>query len=365
MEYRQLLQEQYGFSLINANKKGPGTALKTDQGLFYLFEAPAIYKYKSKFVERVRKELSGRGEPTLLGVMKTVKGQPHTVHDDQILYLYRGVREATPDHPYYACGQVLARFHQGTGSFKGDKLFLPYSSLGSWPAMWRKKLREYEGYRDDLDERDVEIIPFDEYLLTSYTYVHQLGETAVQYLYHADYERVIKETAGCGKVAYQNFEQDYIVWDEERGPFLTGEWNWVLDMRARDIGQWIKTEVRRHGWQEEKIASFLDGYNSVTPLLENEYAIIYGLMLYPGRFLKLVEAYRELPLEEKQKVDDSGWKQQMDEELMKMEEALLLYPRMIHRRYSVPIPQIDWLWRSDDDDETTRVRDEAVSQRTD
>lgn len=361
MEYQQLLQESYGFTLTHAARKGPGIELMTDRGLFYLYEAPAVYKYKKKFVEQVRKELQERKDLVPLSLMKTVNGQPHMLHEDQLLYLYRGVRETMPENPSFESGQVLARFHQGTGSLKGEKLFLPYSSLGSWPAMWRKKLRQYEGYRDEMDEWTEALSPLDVYLLTSYTYVHQLGETAVQYLYHADYEKVVKETSACGKAAYQNFEPGYVLWDEERGPYLTGEWNWVLDMRTRDIGQWIKTVVRRHGWQEESIVSFLDGYNSVTPLLESEYAVIYGLLLYPGRFLKLVEGYRELPLEEKQKVDGDSWQQQMDEELLRMEEALIQYPLLVHRRYGVPIPQIDWLWRSDDD-EAARVCDEEVSQ---
>ncbi|MED2009399.1 hypothetical protein P4V39_15165 [Brevibacillus borstelensis] len=361
MEYHTILQEAYGLSLVNYSRSGNAARLKTDQGLFYLYEAPAVYKYKNKFIEKVRKHLSGQKVLKPLALIKTVKGQQHVVHDDQILYVYRGLRETVPENQAFQCGQALAHFHQGTGSLKGDKLFLPYSSLGTWPAMWRKKLRQYEGYRDDMDEVDVEITAFDEYLLTSYTYVHQLGETAVQYLYHADYDKVVKETSACGKVAYQNFEQDFILWDEERGAHLTGEWNWVLDMRSRDIGQWIKAEVKRSGWEEERIASFLDGYNSVTPLLESEYAVIYGLMLYPGRFLKVVEAYRELSPEEKQEVDGSGWQEQLDEELIKMEEALLAYSVFIHRRYGVSIPQIDWLWRPEDE-ETDRVRDEASSE---
>ncbi|MEJ8545903.1 hypothetical protein [Brevibacillus borstelensis] len=361
MEYQTILQEAYGLSLASYSRRGYGAQLKTDQGLFYLYEAPAAYKYKSKFIEKVRKHLSAQNALKPLALVKTLKGQQHVVHDDQILYVYRGLREAVPENHAFKCGQVLAYFHQGTGSFKGDKLFLPYSSLGSWPAMWRKKLRQYEGYRDDMDEWDLEITPFDEYLLTSYTYVHQLGETAVQYLYHAEYDKVVKETAACGKVAYQNFEQDYILWDEERGAHLTGEWNWVLDMRSRDIGQWIKAEVKRNGWEEEQVASFLDGYNSVTPLLESEYAVIYGLMLYPGRFLKVVEAYRELSAEEKKEVDGSGWQEQLEGELTKMEEALFRYPVFIHQRYGVTVPQIDWLWRPEDD-ETSRVRDEASSE---
>ncbi|MFD2370367.1 hypothetical protein ACFSO0_10545 [Brevibacillus sp. GCM10020057] len=361
MEEKALLEEEYGFSLQEADAKGASTVLKTDQGLFYLFTAPAGYKYKSKFIEKVRKHLGGQQDLSMLKLVKTRGGQGHLVYDDQMYYLYRGVREKQLDDPFMTCGQTLAQFHLATSTFKGDKLFLPYSSLGNWPSMWRRKLRHYTECRDELVELEGELTSMDEYLLTSFTYVHQLGEIAVHYLLASGYDKVVKETAAYGKVAYQNFDQGFMLWNEKGARLVAGEWNWVLDMRARDIGQWLKAEVKRDGWQDEKAASFLDGYNRVSPLLPEEYAVIYGLMLYPGRFLRLVESYQELPLEEKEQVDGRLWRIQLDQELARMEEALRRYPRLVAERYGVSIPPIDWLWRPEDE-EAKRVSDEASSE---
>lgn len=360
MEEKDLLQEQYGFLLHGSRETGAGKVLETNQGLFYLYAVPAGYKYKSKFVDRVRKHLSEQPDIGMLKLVKTQGGQAHVIHDEQLFYLYRGVREGTPDDPHFACGQSLARFHLATSSFRGDKLFIPYSSLGNWPSMWRRKLRHYNNYRDELDEQRGELTSMDEYLLTSFTYVHQLGETAVQYLYASGYDKVVKETAGFGKVAYQNFDQGYMLWNEKDARLIGGEWNWVLDMRARDIGQWLKAQTKRDGWQDETAAQFIDGYNSVSPLLEDEYSVIYSLMLYPGRFLKLVESYQELPLEERQEVNGAEWHSRLENELVHMEEALRRYPHLVAQRYGASIPQIDWLWRPEDE-EANSIRDEASS----
>lgn len=349
MEEKDLLQEEYGFTLRKSRLAGSGRVLETDKGLFYLYTAPAGFKYKHKFIDKVKKHLSQQQEIGMLKLVRTTAGKSHVEFDDQIYYLYRGVREGVKDDPEFASGQSLARFHQATSTFTGDKLFLPYRSLGSWPSMWRRKLRHYSDYRDELDERNAELTAMDEYLLTSYTYVHQLGDTAVHYLYASGYDKVVKETAACGKVAYQNFDQGYMLWNEKDVRLVAGEWNWVLDMRARDIGQWLKADARRNGWDDERAARFIDGYNSVSPLLEDEYAVIYGLMLYPGRFLKLVESYQELPLEERREVDGEEWHSQLEDELIRMEEALRRYPLMVEQRYGASIPQIDWLWRPGDE----------------
>jgi spore coat protein YutH len=364
MEERAWIESEWGFRILECKREGAHTALYTDRGLFYLYTAPVGYKYKNRFIERVKKHLKGQKDIHLLKVERTENGKPYVVHEEQIYYLYRGIREAEPVEGIYAYGQALASFHQSTATFTGDRLFLPYSSLGSWPAMWRKKLRQYSAFQDDLEIFDGEITPFDEYLLTTYTYVNHLGDTAVQYLHDAGYQKVVKETAGCGKVAYQNFDEGYILFNEDCARYVGGEWNWVIDMRARDIGQWIKADVRRNGWREDAVIQFLDGYNSVCPLLPSEYAVVYALLLYPGRFLKLVETYRALPVEERIELDSADWQEQLEDELAKMEQALRSFPLTVCKQYGVSFPLIDWLWRPDDDEtgcETVCVCDQASS----
>lgn len=349
MEEKAFLEEEYGFAIHGLRDTGAGKVLETDQGLFYLYAAPASYKYKSKLVERVRQELDQQQEVGMLKLVRNRTGHRHVTFDEQMYYLYRGVREAKLEDPHFACGQSLAHFHQATSSFTKDKVFFPYSSLGSWPSMWGRKLRQYNHYRDEMDEMRTELTVLDEYLLTSYTYVHQIGETAVRYLHECEYDKVVKQTAGFGKVAYQNFDHGYLRWNEQNLRLLGGEWNWVLDMRARDIGQWLKAESRRNGWQDEKAIRFLDGYNSVSPLLEAEYAVIFALMLYPGRFLKLVESYQQLPPEERQEVDGEAWYTQLEDELEQMEVALRRYPQVVAQQYGASIPKIEWLWRQNDE----------------
>jgi hypothetical protein len=215
--------------------------------------------------------------------------------------------------------------------------------------MWGRRLRQYDYCLDELEKAWTELTAMDHYLLTSYTYVHQLGETALRYLHEAGYEQMVRQTAQFGRVAFQSFGQGYFRWNEQMRPLLGGEWNWVLDMRARDIGQWLKAESRRNGWRDEEAIRFLDGYNSVSPLLEREYAVIYALLLYPGRFLKLVETYQQLPPEERQEVDGEAWQAQLEAEMERMEVALRRYPQAIMQQYGVSIPQIDWLWRYEDE----------------
>lgn len=355
---KEAILEHYGLQVMNHKELDGQTVLYTDRGIYYMQSSPAAYRFKSRLIDKVKKHLQKQGELEVLPLAKTVKDQPYFTVDDELHYLYLGVRESAPDNKPYFTGQTLAQFHQATCSFTGDRMYLPYSSLGSWPGMWQKKLGRYNMFRDNLDLNGGEITFFDEYLLTTYTYVYHLGDTAVQYLQDAGYQKLVKEAGSYGKIAYQNFDYGYVVLNENSKRHLTGEWCWVIDMRARDIGQWMKAEIRRNGWQAHTILQFLDGYNSVSALKENEYAVVYSLLLYPGRFLKLVDMYNDLTQDEKEQVDAEAWQARMDGELAHMETALRDYPEIIKNHYGVVIPRVDWLWRSMND-ETLRFYDQA------
>ncbi|WP_235827924.1 protein kinase family protein [Brevibacillus migulae] len=358
-EIRALVKEHYGLKVLECREIGSRTMLVTDRGVQYLYSCPAVYRYKKKFMEKVQKHLGQHCEYGLLPVTKTVDGQRYVLQDDEMYFLQLGVREAALLEPAFEIGQALARFHLGTAGFTGERLFYPYRSLGNWPSMWRKKLRQYSGYRDEMDVGGG-FTPFDEYLLTTYTYVHHIGELSVQYLLDSGYHQVVKDTADFGKIAYQNFDEGYLLFADNGTRYFAGEWSWVIDMRARDVGQWIKTDVRKNGWNEERIGQFLDGYNSVSALSGEEYAIIYSLLLYPGRFLKIVETYRALSPEERESIDFSDWRDMLDEELIQMESGLRNYPAFVAARYGAALPPIEWLWRTADE-ETERIYDEKSS----
>jgi len=358
-EIRALVKEHYGLNVLECREIGSRTMLVTDRGIHYLYSCPAVYRYKKKFIEKVQKHLGQHCEHGLLPVTKTVDGQQYILQDDEVYFLQLGVREAVPIEPAFDIGQTLAKFHMGTAGFTGERLFYPYRSLGNWPSMWRKKLRQYSGYRDEMDQRGG-FTPFDEYLLTSYTYVHHIGELSVLYLQDGGYNQVIKDTAAYGKIAYQNFDEGYLLFADNGKRYFAGEWSWVIDMRARDVGQWIKSEIRKEGWNEERIGQFLDGYNSCATLSNEEYAVIFALLLYPGRFLKIVETYRALSAEERESVDFSDWRDMLDEELINMESGLRNYPTFVASRYGAALPPIEWLWRTADE-ETERICDETSS----
>lgn len=336
------IKENYGLIVYDSQEVGSRHDLATDSGTFYLFNCPATYRNKAKFIQQVGTHLANVQAIHLLPSSTTYQNEGYFFHDDKMYYVKQGVRSSSLENEAYVMGETLARFHQATATFNGDKQFRSYSSFGNWPTLWKQKLDQFDAFRDRLDETTKGITPFDEYLLTTYTYVKQLGDTSVQYLNDTGYQRRIKEASRYGKIAFQNFDEGFLLFTETGEPLVAGEWNWIIDMRSRDIAQWIKSDVKRNGWNEEKTLAFLTGYSDVSPLANEEFAWMYALLLYPGRFLKLIESYQQVTAEEQEELED--WEEKLDGELLAMETALQQFPLLVCNRYGAVIPALEWSW---------------------
>ena len=344
-EVINLLQEEYGFHVFDQREVGGRTILQTDKGLYNLYIYPEGYRSKKKLIDQVKKHIGKQSDFSLLPVEKTKDNRSYLTVGDKMLYVQRGIREGLPADYAYATGESLAQFHKSTANLTGDALFYPFRSQGSWPAMWRKKISSFESIRENLERETREFTTFDEYLLTTYTYAHHLGDTAVQYLQDNGYQQVVKQTAAHGKISFQNFDDGYLLFHENGSRKLAGEYSWVLDMRTRDIGQWMKAEVRRNGYNPAMIKQFIDGYNSTAPLLKEEYAIVLALLMYPGRFFRQVELYDRMEAESLENVDLQEWTQDLDEELMAMEDVMRQFPALVEEEFGAELPQVDWLSR--------------------
>lgn len=340
-----MIQEQYGFTVNGYREVGGRTILETNRGLFNLYTYPLNYRNKKKLVDSVRKHITKGTSFTTLPILKTKENQPYLIAGDRVIYVHKGIRESIPVDFPFSIGRALAEFHQGTCSFTVDALFFPYRSMGTWPSMWRKKISMFDSIREELERNQGDLTVFDEYILTTYTYVHQIADISIKFLQDNGYQNVTRMSATTGKIAFQNFDDGYIMFDERGSRRLAGEYAWVLDMRARDIGQWIKAEVRRNGYNPFVIGQFLAGYNEVAPLLEEEYSVIYSLLVYPGRFFRQIELYDQINDGNLDQSELRNWTEELEQELVEMENVLRQFPLLIEEIYGIRIPRIEWLWR--------------------
>lgn len=361
---RTILEQEYGLDVLEQREAGGSSVVVTNQGDYYLYRVGDASRQKRRWIERVGKLIGKQPGLSVLPVTETKAGRRLADGDAGWYYLQPAVGESALADQAYTVGQSLAKFHQATANSPADSSLAAYRSLGNWPVTWRKNLYHFDRYREQVEAEGSELRPFDICLIMNYTYITQMANTAIQYLVDHGYQKVVKETAKQSKVAYQNFDDGFLFPAADGQLYLGGIYNWTLDMRSRDIGQWLKAQSRRHGWHEQTAQSFLAGYNSVTPLLDEEYAVIYALMMYPGRVLRQAALYDQLDEDERGILPQQSWTKQVEDELTRMEGALRGYRELIIQQFGVIIPEVEWLLPLTDDEEWKAVKERAAEETT-
>lgn len=342
------LQQQYNLVVYRYEKIPQGIWMETNRGTVVLQSVPSVYAGKEGFIKEIYHHM---GQTSfLLPVFHNQEQSMLTSFGDQVYYLTRWPAAESEWLDYGWLGQSSARFHR-TSAMALEKCHPRYSDWDTWPKRWKSKtdqLRKFEqiaARRIDTDRED----PFDSFVLENYPYLSHLAQLSLTYLHEANYREVCRQTMEWGRLSYIHFGPEQFVVSPQGNVFFVDPFSWVEDMRVRDIAQFIKADVRDQGWNPQHIYSFLCGYQSVSPLMPEEFIIMYALFLLPGRMMKKLETvyYRPHLLQS----EDHSIELFRDEtseispyqayaEMKRNEILLREFPRLARECYGILIPSI-------------------------
>ncbi len=282
------LQRQYNLVVYRYEKIPQGIWMETNRGTVVLQNVPSVYAGKEEFIKGIYHTM---GQTSfLLPVYPNQERSMLTSFGDHSYYLIRWPATESEWMDYGWLGQSLARFHR-TSAIALEKCHHRFSDWETWPKRWKSKtdqLRKFEQTavkRIDTERED----PFDSFLLENYAYLTQVSHLSLTYLHDSHYRQVCHQTKEWGRLSYIHFGSEQFVVSPQGNVFFVDPFSWVEDMRVRDIAQFIKGDVRDNGWNPQHIYSFLCGYQSISPILPEEFIIMYALFLLPGRLMKKLE----------------------------------------------------------------------------
>lgn len=236
----------------------------------------------------------------------------------------------------------LAWFHQSTKNFepKGSA-YRKYRHAGKWSAEWKNAYRQLElfqlaarwtGKPTKTDQSWLEVADYNLCLM----------ENLLKYLEKIGGDSFVKQSTQYGQVCHGNLHRRNFVVDQSQQIFLI-DWNRaILDVRARDIAQWLlyaygKTRSRRI------ITNILHNYQKHSPLTDEEYSLVYLQLLYPTRLIQVLRniyADQTLPITAGAPSIYSAtkWEESKIQFIRK-------FVRILQEDFHVTIPQIEWLNR--------------------
>lgn len=340
------LQQQYNLIVYRYEKVPQGIWMETNRGTVVLQSVPSVYEGKEGFIQDIYDNMGQ--SILLLPVYHNQEQSLLTPFGDRAYYLIRWPAVESEWLDYEWLGQSLARFHR-TSAIALAKNHPRFSDWETWPKRWKSKtdqLRKFEqtaAKRLDTDREN----PFDSFIVENYSYLTYLAQLSLHYLHSGSYLEVCRQTKDWGRLSYIHFGPEQFVISPQGNIFFVDPFSWVEDMRVRDIAQFIKADVRDHGWTPQHIYSFLRGYQSISPILPEEFIIMYALFLLPGRIMKRLETvyYRPHFLQSESPSielfrDETGdiTPEQAYAEMKRNEVLLREFPRFTRDYFGIVIP---------------------------
>ena len=286
--YGQILQKGYGLRLLRAVRSRTGIVCTTDRGMREL-KKYAGDGLRLAFDWAVRECLFESGFGQVLRYHATVEGEPAFCWNDQqyVLEDYAPPMpaEGVPAYRETALG-TLAAMHLAA---KGLTLPAPQSGLGRLPETFAKRRRELVRCRNWVKSCGGSSA-VDRMLLKSWKTYQDRIDQAERLLMCSGYGEQCAQARRQGAFCHNAYKMDNLRLGNGGRLYVTGFDKAGYDLWVTDLADALRRQLRR-GLDCGGLVRLLEAYQRVRPLSEEEKQVLMALLIYPQRYLKLVNAY--------------------------------------------------------------------------
>lgn len=345
----QLLQEErltdwlhvhYKLSLRRIEPWGRAWKIFTDQGEYCLKEVSEKGKQQWDFVADVSHHLNQQREPGLfLAEPVLTQSKKRTfagIRCRYVLIPWVDGKHATlsSSADWANWSGKIAQFHQATNDFSLHR-------MESWHDRWNQHLYHLEIGHIAAKWTAIPTVS-DRKILQSVSYVKGIIHNLLEYDRNMEGEAVRQETAKFSKVCHMRIHRQHLIQAKDRRSYLIDPREMAIDIRTTDLARWIIYAYRKTK-TPEVISTILRGYQSKAeqPLLKDEYALIYGHLLFPEKYCRLLE---QIYIQQSVPISETGEAIHRASEREKQKIPLLKqYTEIVKRDYGVRIPHIEWI----------------------
>ncbi|SEN56769.1 phosphotransferase [Lihuaxuella thermophila] len=340
-----LLHHHYGIRLKGAEPVRGVLKLQTDEGPFVLKRVRSGEKDRWKWVAELARhvEMSGCEEIRIPQPLFTASGRLY-FHGYRFPYVLLPWLEGKPlsfnrADDWRRASRALARFHQSTVGFKPGSSGRRYDCTGKWLAEWEHVCQQLDIFRlaAKWTPNPTEA---DQSWLQTASYISGLMENLLEYYQKIDGDEPCQKSIPSGKCCHNRLHRHNLLADDE-GWIQFVDWNQaVLDIRLRDLAQWLTYAYGRTGSQQI-LTDVLKSYQEVAPLEEGEYSLLYARMLFPEKLFHLLRrVYQKQDISIHSAAPDIQKAVQTEE---KKAGLLRGYTAAVKEEFHITIPKLDWL----------------------
>lgn len=285
------LLDAYEWDVYRATKHENIIRLETDAGIFALKRAvisPKRIMFIHEALQSIREEGFLRYAPFLL----TAEGDPYVQIERHVYYVTSWVNGRHVDfgnltHVSEAAA-TLARLHEFSVGFS----LAGYEPPDAFDIASRMKDRRksLESIVEQVKNR-ARPNPVDEFVLEhADSYLSQAKE-AIEIVSERECELFLdRESEKPGLCHLDVISQNMVV--TKKGPVHLIDFDWMTHApRVMDLGHMMRRAMHETNWSEDAALVSLVQYNSVRPLVNEEYYLLQALLTFPHRFWRVCERH--------------------------------------------------------------------------
>ncbi len=185
--------------------------------------------------------------------------------------------------------QFMGKFHVASKGFNRTEGSRKRSRLEKWQKLYRWKLQELEGNRHIALRNSND--PFSQLFLENFDKMMQRGKEALQELDKEPFKKWTKETINNGGFCQQDFTLARLIEVGEE-PFMKELHSITYDIPSRDLRIILNKLMKKLSFWDNNVAiQLLSSYDSIHPLSEEEYQILWHDIKFPHLFCSIIHKY--------------------------------------------------------------------------
>lgn len=249
---------------------------------------------KLLFIYGAKEHLVNNGFPNVDRYLMTVEGNPYVEYGDDLYAITEWIEGRESDfrnhHETMRAASTLAKLHEASKGYElinGAKL---KSDLGRWHNLMTKR-RDGLKKMKSMAENRLDKTEFDRLFISSVELYVGLANEAIDTLNRSRYDEVVKNTLHEKSFCHHDYTYHNIIFDREDNIHVIDFDYCKYEVRSYDISSFLIKVLKRNNWSFSHAEALVNEYNSISPILEDEYMVILAFLKFPQRLWRLANRY--------------------------------------------------------------------------
>lgn len=268
--------------------------LKTDKGKRCLKRINYGIQ-KLMFIYGAKEHLIKNDFPAVDKYELNTESEPYAMVNEDIYTLSRWIagRECDfyNDEDLKIAAINLAKLHNASKGYEPPENSKLKSDLGRWPHLMDKRVKSFNKMRNMVRKKKNKKTDFDLKYMNNYEFFMTLGKRAYEILMTSEYMDLCTIAEEEKGFCHHDYTYHNIIIGEDNTVSVVDFDYCKREVRTYDIANFIIKVLKRRDWDINLAKLIIDSYNSVSPLEDREYRVLYAFLLFPQRFWRLSNRY--------------------------------------------------------------------------